>query len=656
MLKPIIIILFTQALGTVFAVDKQHVDSLSYTDNYDLDEIVITATRVPKLLKDTPIQTRLITSADIKNSDATNIQDLLQQELPGLEFSYAMNQQVHLNFNGQGGQSVLFLLDGERLAGETMDDVDFSRLDMSNVERIEIVKGASSALYGSNAIGGVINIITKEASHKWNVTANARFARHNEQRYNISVLNRNRVISNIFSINHNSIDNYDVHNDLAPITRVVSTIYGNNVWNFKDQIKVKPAENLKITGRLGYYYRQLSMIENTPERYRNFTAGINADWTITENDQLNVTYSFDQYDKSNYQKHSDLDIRNYSNVQNSVRALYNHTFSTGDILTAGADIMRDFMLNNKMIDSKHSLINADAFLQYDWIINHKWELVGAARYDYFSDSKTSRVTPKISVRYRPINSLNFRFGYGMGFRAPTLKERYYEFNMSGIWIVKGNPLLKAESSHNFNISADYSHKQLNYTINFYYNDINNKISTGVPYYQSDDIGQLYLGYTNLSNYAVWGFEATIQGQWSNGLFAKIAYAYTKENIAKDKSGVTANNQYIPARPHSLTTRIGWNKKFSKKYILDISINGRFLSSVNNEEYIDYYNIDKGTVSINYPAYSLWKLSVVQSFGKHVRINLALDNILNYKPKFYYLNCPLTDGINFIAGISLDLYK
>jgi len=110
---------------------------------FDLDEVVVTATRVPKLLKDTPVQTRLITRKDIENSDATDIRDLLQQEMPGLEFTYAMNQQVHLNFNGQGGQSVLFLLDGERLAGETMDDVDFSRLNMDNVERIEIVKGAS---------------------------------------------------------------------------------------------------------------------------------------------------------------------------------------------------------------------------------------------------------------------------------------------------------------------------------------------------------------------------------------------------------------------------------------------------------------------------------------------------------------------------------
>lgn len=131
--------------------DDAYVDSVCR--QFDLNEVVVTGTRTPKFLKDTPIQTRVINAKELARLDATNVQDLLQQELPGVEFSYAMNQQTHLNFSGFGGQGVLFLVDGERLAGETMDDVDFTRLNMDNVERIEIVKGAASALYGSNATG-----------------------------------------------------------------------------------------------------------------------------------------------------------------------------------------------------------------------------------------------------------------------------------------------------------------------------------------------------------------------------------------------------------------------------------------------------------------------------------------------------------------------
>lgn len=121
--------------------------------------MVITGTRTPKLLKDTPVQTRVITSGDIRKADATNIGDMLQSELPAIEFSHSMNRQVSLNMQGFSGTSVLFLIDGERLAGETMDNTDYSRLNMDNVERIEIVKGAASSLYGSNAVGGVVNSI-----------------------------------------------------------------------------------------------------------------------------------------------------------------------------------------------------------------------------------------------------------------------------------------------------------------------------------------------------------------------------------------------------------------------------------------------------------------------------------------------------------------
>ena len=148
--------------GTLPDAGEEPVEGLD--SMYYLNDVVVTGTRTPKLLKDAPIQTRLITSADIEKADATNAEDLLQQEMPGVEFSYAMNQLKHMNLCGFGGQGILFLVDGERLAGETMDDVDFTRLNMANVERIEIVKGAASALYGSNAGGGVINIITKEGT------------------------------------------------------------------------------------------------------------------------------------------------------------------------------------------------------------------------------------------------------------------------------------------------------------------------------------------------------------------------------------------------------------------------------------------------------------------------------------------------------------
>ncbi|MDY5968572.1 MAG: TonB-dependent receptor plug domain-containing protein, partial [Bacteroidales bacterium] len=116
-----------------------------------LEVVTITGTRTPKTLAETPVVTRIISQHDIEMSDATNVKDLLEAELPGLEFTYSMNQQVSISLQGMGGMSVLFLVDGERLAGETLDNTDFQRLSMDNIEKIEIVKGAATALYGSNA-------------------------------------------------------------------------------------------------------------------------------------------------------------------------------------------------------------------------------------------------------------------------------------------------------------------------------------------------------------------------------------------------------------------------------------------------------------------------------------------------------------------------
>lgn len=622
----------------------------------EMEQVVVTGTRTPKLLANTPVLTKLITASDIAKADATNLRDLLQQVLPGVEFSYAMNQQVHMNFSGFGGQSMLILVDGERLAGETMDDVDFSRLCMDNVDHIEIVKGAASALYGSNAAGGVINIITKNGIRPFALNLNARLGRHHEQRYGLSWQQGAGRWSNLLTVNRNRSDNYDVHNGDNPVTRVVATIYGDATWNFKEQLSYRPSEKLSLTGRAGYFYRQLVRTSETPERYRDFSGGLRSIWKPDTHNSLDLSYAFDQYDKSDYQRITRLDIRDYSNVQNSLRLLYNHTFGSYDVLSLGADYMHDYLFNTNLEDRTRRQDSFDAFAQYDWNVSRQWEAVGALRYDYFSDGRISRLTPKVSVRYQPVRNLNFRASYGMGFRAPTLKEKYYNFDMAGIWIVEGNPALKPEVSHNFNLSADYTHRHYNFTLAAYYNRIRDKIATGAPFYKNPSDRIPHLPYLNLDDYSVSGGEATAQARWPNGLTARLSYAYTHERLPKDKNSNAVNNQYIPARKHSMTGHIDWDRQFSTAYGLNIGLDGRFLSAVDNQEFVDYYDISKGIRTIHYPAYALFKLSLVQRIGKAVKASVILDNLFNYKPEYYYLNCPLTDGTNLMVGLSVDVDK
>ncbi len=635
-------------------LSQTQVQDTTYWTGFDLGEVVITGTRVPKLLKESPVQTRLVSAKDIQRTSATNIEELLQAEMPGVEFSYAMNQQLHLNFGGFGGQSVLFLIDGERLSGETMDDVDFSRIDMSNVERIEIVRGASAALYGSSAGGGVINIITKEASKKIDLNLEARFGKHADRRYVFGLGNRLGKFRNHLSVTASRINSFDVQSADNPSTRVVSTVYGHKTLNAKEQLTYLPLPNLKLTTKIGFYMQEVPREEDAPDRYRSYTAGLRGEWEISKNDKIEISYAFDQYDKSQYRRLVGLDVRHYSNAQNSVRALYHHSLNKGDVLSIGSDYRHDYLFNSRLVNGSCYQDNADVFAQYDWIINKQWEVVTAARYDYFSEGNLSCFTPKISARYAPLNHLNFRASYGMGFRAPTLKEKYYEFDMAGIWVVKGNELLKPESGHNLNLSADYTHGRYNLTATAYYNYVENRITTGLPYYIAETGKQLYLDYINLDHFHILGAELTAQAAWHCGLSAKISYACTYEHLLRDKAGNAANNPYMPTRPHAITARMDWHKVFSSKYTLDIGLNGRFLSSVTNEEYKDYYHLSEGTAAIKYPAYTLWKLSVEQLFFGKVKLMIMLDNLFNYRPKYYYLNAPLTDGINVFVGLNFHI--
>jgi outer membrane receptor for ferrienterochelin and colicins len=242
--------------------------------------------------------------------------------------------------------------------------------------------------------------------------------------------------------------------------------------------------------------------------------------------------------------------------------------------------------------------------------------------------------------------------YGMGFRAPTLKEKYYEFDMSGIWIVEGNENLKAEVSHNLNASVEYTKGRFNMMAMGYYNSVKDKISTGIPYYRSPQDGQLYLSYTNLETYSVYGADLTARYRW-NMVSAKVGYAFTKERLPKS-DGTTINNQYIPARSHALNWEVGVDKTFSSDYAFSATLSGRLLSAVDNEEYRDYYDISQGTTRIHYPAYSLWKLMLVGRLWNRAKVSLTVDNLLNYKPDYYYLNAPVTDGTNVMIGLEMEL--
>lgn len=632
--------------GTLLAEERDTLDTWN-KDPLGLETVVVTGTRTPKTLKDIPVVTHVITAEDIKKVDATDIKGMLQQELPGVEFTYSMGQQV-MNMGGYDGNNILFLIDGERMAGESMDNIDFSRLNLQGVECIEIVKGAASTLYGSAAMGGVVNIITKSPSDKWASNISSRYeGATKEWRHGANLdFNMGRV---------NSLTTFQMTNadalSLKGEESSISTAYAYKSYHGKERLIWKLSDALKLTGRAGYFFRERNVSAEKHERYRDLEGGLKANWDIAPRQNMEVAYSFDQYDKSDYAVLTKKDVRDYSNRQNIARALYNLKIPAWKSqLTAGADFMNDYLLSYQFADNQKSHVqnSYDAFAQWDYTPNEHWNLLAGLRYDYFSAAAKGMLTWKVAGMFKT-GKHQIRASYASGFRAPSLKELYMDFFMGGIFMIYGNPDLKCETNHNLSLSwTNYGSisENLKYSVTAtgYYNFFSNYITTATV--QRDGAyGQMY---TNIANQQIAGGDATAQLHHHNGLGAKVSYAFVKSIVDKGQPDLTA------ARPHSLTWRLDYDRQINKNYGFRASLSGRFLSAVDVTEYASTLLNDM--TSVHYDGYSIWKLSLSQSIMSWLTLNCAVDNLFDYKPKSYYANSPTTIGTTFTIGASIDIDK
>lgn len=632
------ILLLTTIASNIFA-QTNLADS---TINRDLEQVVVTATRTPKTLKSVPVVTRLITEADIKKIDAANVQDLLIQELPGVEFTYSMNQQTSMNLSGFGGNSILFLVDGERLAGETLDNVDYSRLNLDNVGRIEIVKGAASTLYGSNAIGGVINIISRTSTEPWTLSLNVHYGKHNEWRQGLTTSASAGIVTNTINVQHTAIDRILLSDNPESS---IHYVYANHTWNFKDKIVLRPTENVRLTGRVGYYFRERESSEMSFDRYRDYSAGARGNINIGDLSDVELSYAFDQYDKSDYATLSKLDIRDYSNVQNVTRAVFNHRIDH-HTLTVGADYMRDYLMSYQFEDGGHKKQhNIDAFAQFDYQAASHCSLLAGVRYDYFSEANANSVTGKVAAMYNT-KHCSLRLNYAGGFRAPTLKEMYMKFDMASVFMIYGNTNLKPERSHNFSFAIEHAKRcgkvQYNVVTTAYYNIVSDRITTAW------DQSLNGMRYVNMANLQVMGIDANYTLKTDMGLGVKVSYSFIHEHIK------TGEPETSSSRPHTATMRIDYDYRWNN-YGINIALSGRYMSPVDVDEYTSVTNYTE-TTNVKYNGYSIWKLTLQQYLWKGINITLAADNIFNYTPTIYRNNSPSTTGTTCSVGLSVDIDK
>ena len=489
----------------------------------------------------------------------------------------------------------------------------------------------------------MVNIISRESQEPWSVNLNGRYGAHNEQRYGGSVGFDQGRFNSLTNVQYTSIDAIDLSKG-TDNTEVgdYSTIYGHSTLNVKERLVFTAADGLKFTARAGYFFRERSSSESLKDHYRSFTGGLKGNYSPTDKDDLELSYAFDQYDKSDYLVPADRDVRDYSNVQHTLRTLYNRTFADKHILTVGGDYMRDYLMSYQFEDNgSHTQHTADAFAQFDWNPRKKFNLIAGLRFDWFSEAKLSHFSPKLGLMYK-LKNCSLRGSYAGGFRAPTLKEMYMNFYMGNIFMIYGNPDLKPESSHNFSLSAEYMKGRHNVTVTGFYNIVDDRITTA---WNQALGGQVY---TNMSRLQVAGVDANASGRYPCGVSWRLSYAYTYEHIRKGEPMLSST------RPHTATARLAYDKDW-KHYGLSVALSGRWLSKVTTDVYTEITSYEQ-TERQTYPGYTIWKLSLTQRIWRGVNVTLAVDNLFDYRPRYYYSNSPSTTGTACSVGLSLDMER
>lgn len=604
-----------------------------------LEGVVVTATRTPKALKDVPVVTRLITADEIRKTDATDIQDLLTEELPGIEFGYAMSQETSLNMNGFGGNAILFLVDGERMAGETMDNVDYNRLNLDNVGQVEIVKGASSALYGANAVGGVVNLITRESKEPWRVQVNSRYrSAGNEWRAGGDFNFNSKHWNSSTSLQYSTVETIKLTSAFDTESKI-HDIFGGHSLNVKERLVCRVSDGLKFIAR-GSYFARTSNRSNYDDHYNGYGGGLRSLWEINRSNNVEISYSYDQYDKKRFIGGRRTHDHDYSNRQHIVHALYSY-YHGKNCLTAGADFMHDYLTTYQFkAGTDHSQRSFDVFAQFDFNPLSWLNLVASIREDYFSASSNNAVTARFAAMFK-LRPFSIRTSYSGGFRAPTLKEMYMSFDMAGIQMIYGNPDLKPERSHNFNLALERNGQIRNdiiggsysVTASGYYNYYDSRITTtDFPGDAGREPGAVYC---NEDGVKVCGLDLTARYRSLAGIGLSLSYNYLHT------AGNTVDSQFTQPRPHSATWRIDYEKQICSFYRIYAGISGRYLSRPKSR-----YETDG--------AYSLWKFTLRQSVWKGIDINLTIDNLLNYKPKVYYWNSAPTTCLTWSVGLTLDI--
>ena len=592
----------------------------------EIKEVIVTATKTKKNLKNVPITVQVITSEDIKKSQSTDFKTFLENEFSGINFTYDGGS-PNINMMGFGGKYVLFLMNGERMAGETFDNIDYDRIDIDNIERIEIIKGASSSLYGSNAIGGVINIITKDSKSPLDINAGYLYDSSRDHKANLSIGTKQKWGNFSISSFYKMRTPYIIK-DRVPTLEKQTDPFGNEIitekynelnvagfinYGFNPKLTFNLSPKIDIALTPGFYFSERNggdpSSQKVRDHYYNYNIGLKTNFKFNENQNLSISGAFDRYDKFKYYKLLKEDEKVYENEIWRISSQYNQNLFKKHSLVAGGEVLSEkllnFMFKNENTGGRENAQTYSAFTQQDWVINPAVTLVTGARMDYHSIFK-QYFTFRLSGMYRFDETMTIRAGYSGGFRSPTLKELYTNWfhPWGGGFQLMGNKNLRPETSDNFNISIDFNFKKLNLTFITQYSKIKDKINL------RGNIGDTLRHVNFHGNTDVLSSEVSAIYKLNKNFHFKGSYSYY--DIGKKRS---------ENRPHTLTFKAEYIPS-TKYYIPSIIISGKYLSQTK------IYDDDNSSF-VSYAPYSIWRLQLASKLPMGFTLTGGINNIFDY---------------------------
>ena len=642
------------AVGTYAQTDVWRTDSLQ--------EVVVTGTGTQHLLKDAPVQTEVISHRQLQQYAGKSIEDILSGLTASFEFS-ENDMSSRLQMNGLGNSYVLILIDGRRLHGDNGGENDLSLIDPHNIEKIEIVKGASSALYGSDAIAGVINIITKKHREQGIMLENtSRFGSYGDIRQHDGIaLNFGRLSSYTnFQLQHS--DGWQNTSEEAPSQTEYHITDSRNMtvnrhtnWQIAERLTYQLTPGLELYADGSIYWKRIYRpcghhpgvdVKTWDLQYDNASLSAGGKWKLNDTDIITLdadwkrhAYNYvytdttltDGYVNGRFTNYfpyfpDDKELQSDQRLTNiSLKGVFDLPYEQR--LSAGFDYRYDWLKAPMRVAGGKATDNTEAiYLQDELSLLDPLHLTAGLRLTR-NEGFGFRLTPKLSAMLKLGDGLRLRATWSQGFKTPTPKELYYQYikNMNGVYLYLGNTDLKAQHSNYFGVSAEYSVGHLTVTVAPYYNKVNDMITlVTIPTKQAPgDLISKYdpirvRQYQNMEDAKTYGIDVTVRYQ-TKSFTAGGSYSYldTEANQYDSENDVIQPVTIDGMAHHKASVYATWNHQFSKGYQLGIGLYGRMSSK-------RYYQIDgdgKG--------YQLWRVSTNHQIGKLWRIDAGVDNIFNF---------------------------